>query len=271
MFKFVRSATLAALLVGVALVIHGCGGGASASKKCDNGREVKASCSGDSINVQGSAPMEKAQCDQAKQQVDQLLSQQPGTTMSISCNGGKFEFTLKQKIPKNAKCTQESLDESMKNVCTIPITIAGPVAFSAETADDSINTARNIIAKSQTVADVLTSAPLDGKTTVQNLVATDANTPILGAPDELSKSVVAQTQQVFNKLKVAMHSNGESLDNESGPSLFEKFFYMAIGGLVVGVAFSVYHVTIGKHFQARDKTNIIPAASLEMAPSSCTA
>lgn len=269
MFKFVRSATLAALLVGVALVIQGCGG-ISASTKCSDGREVKASCSGDSAEVKGSAPMEKAKCDEAKKQLDQAMAghQQPGMTVSISCSGGKMTATMKMKIPKGEKCTKEGLDQAMKAACS-----QSPMAFSAkqtktETLDDSTSAARSIAASSQAVADVLTGVPHNEKTTAQNSVVTDAKTLTFGAPDKLSKSIVAETQQVFNNVKVAMHSNSEPSDTD----LIGKLLYMALGGLVVGAAFLAYHIKIVKHLQARGMNAKSAASqSLEMAPSSCTA
>lgn len=275
MSKFIRSAALTTLLVGVALVIQGCGG-ASASKTCSDGKEVKVSCSGDTLAVTASAAMGKDDCDKAKQAVDEKLAQhrQPGITADVSCSGGKFSFSMKVKTPGQTSCTQEMLNNAVENACNQAHPGAtSMVAFAAtqaksETQDDSINTARSIIASTQNVANILSGASPDEKTTVQSLVATDAKTETFGAPDKLSKSIVAETQEVVNDVQVAMQSNSETSD----PELLEKLLWMALGGLVVGATFLAYHIKIVKRLQAREMSGkSVQSPSLEMAPPPCTA
>jgi len=240
MFKFMRFAVLATLLVGVALVIQGCGGksGPSASKTCSDGRKLEASCSNDQLEMKVFQPMKKDQCDQA---IKVKTPQAQGISVTGKCSGGNLVIETKAPIPGMIqKCTQQDVDGLLTAGCAAQIpTATNMVVFAATQANS-----------------------LDEKTSVQSLVATDAKTKAFGAPDELSKSVLAETQRVVDDdVKVAMQSNTETSD----PELVEKLLWMALGGLVVGAAFLAYHIKIVKHLQAREMSGKSwPSASLEM-------
>lgn len=265
MSKFIRSAVLAASLVGVALVVQGCGGTStsiSGSKKCakadypdlgwneTDGREVKASCSKDQLDVAVSAPMKKDLCDRSKQDILKASEKMNAARSHRFSN-------FREKVSITAKCSGGKV--TLSTTCKMDLkNITGCNVLGSVVEEECRDW--KFLQKFFLVG--------DEKTTVQSLVATDAKTEIFGVPDEFAKSIAAETHKVVNDVKVAMQSNSETSD----PELVEKLLWMALGGLMVGAAFLAYHIQIVKRLQAREMSGkSVPSPSLEMVPPASTA
>lgn len=230
------------LCFGIALVLQGCGS-SSITKTCTvDGQTITftASCNGGDYEFEGSGTMDDATC----KQVPSTSTTQGGMNIEMGCSNGKY--TYKMTVPLNgATCNDDLLKQSLDS-------------FTCPTAASSANT----LASTETKLFVVDDAKIKDINSNVNMMAHK-----IGAKDIAENTppkAIREMKAHVNMIAEAFGSTKTVANTPTGSTFTEKITYMAIGGLVVGLAFLAHRTIAVRVHQARE-----PA--VEMAPPSTAA